>query len=447
MRNSIFSLVVPLCIGLLATPVPDVVQAQTEELRQARDLATTGYYDEADALYTLVIAQHPENMDAHLGRAYNHSWHQNLPQARLEFEHVLSQDGKNKLALIGLGYTLAWAEEYQQAIYPFLRAQQHYPGDPEVDKGLAYVNLWRHRPETAKDMFSMLQSLEPENPEYYIALAYCNLQMYRTREARAMIRHAISLDPGDAGKKLLLKDIDRATPFMEVDVWAGHTDVADESRFGLRSIGLSIQATRRLRPFFIYDNTLTLDNLGYLLNRESVDTYFAGALMAWSKRHASRLQYGFRDFGGEGGSLFMGEHVYAFRNSVIGKGGFLVGEGQPGETTWMLYAGTYVPLGRGFAVEPVYYITDPSGPDGLEHRISAMLRYQLRSGMEISAGGVYGKANGTGDSGAREVTGAHGLVVVPVHRMLWLQGALRYENGVLGDYFIASAGIKLRFER
>ncbi len=444
LRNARHLCMTVLVLGLSGYPV----RAQLDDLMIAKDLAYHSKYAEADALFNLILARDGQNMDALLGRAYNHSWNDHLQQAQVEFEHILEMDPSNKDALIGLGYTLAWAEDYHAAIHPFFIAQQFYPNDPEVIKGQAYVYLWQQKPFVARDLFERLKNEDPGNIEYYIALAYANLQLFETREARNLLARALVVAPNNISLHELKQSLKKATPLMEVDIWSGYTSIDNTSKFGLRSIGLSVQATQKLRPFLIYDNSLSLDNLGFLLNKEAADTYYAGGIYSWNKNNTSRLQIGYRDYTAvSDGFALLAEHNVNFHERVTGKFGGLYSTNVDGTSAWMLYTGAHVPLSKQWSVEPIYYLTRPSSGESAEHRITTSLQYSSPFGLEWSFGGLYGSVNGITESGTTSTYGGHTMLVLPVHRSIWLQGVFRYEHGAFGNFLIATAGIKLRIEK
>lgn len=421
---------------------------QENELSIARQLSYDGQYQEADSVFNRVITREPWNIEAQIGSAYNHSWHQNLPQAQLEFEKILKAEPTNKSALVGLGYTLAWKGDYANAKYPFINALQSYPHDPEIEKGLAYVYLWQGSPDVAIDMFEDLQEEDPSNPEYYNALAYAHLQRYETIEARRLVNHAINIDPDNVAAQQIKSSLAYAPPFLEADIWGGYTQIDEMSRAGLRAVQLSTQVSRSFRALVSYDNNMSLDNFYYVDQHLQAETYLAGGVVNWDKHYNTRLQLGYRDLASSGSQMLaLGEQAVNLKDRKVIKAGgmYAIGHNVPDE--WMMYAGINIPVMTHLRVEPVYYISHRDLAPSMEHRIGLNSQWTGKSGLEIGAGGHYGKVNAGSELGTAGTYGIYIAALIPVHRMVWLQANLRHEKGVAGMYQMAAFGVKLRFEQ
>lgn len=435
-----------LIAGILFLVLP--CSGQTDLLKEAKSYSYAGRYKEADSLFSTILSREPDNTEAMLGSAYNHSWHNNTDQARLEFVKILKKDIQNRSALIGLGYTLAWSGDYANAKHPFLNALKLYPHDSEIEKGLAYVYLWQGSPDVAMDMFEKLRDKEPSNPEYYVAMAYAHLQKYETIKARRLVDHAISLDPQNKAANEVRTALGYATPFVEADIWGGYSQMGADSRFGLRAVQLSTQLTKSFRALLSYDNAMSMDNLFFLDHKLQAESYMAGGIMSWNKSNTTRLQIGYRDLHQNGSQwLMVGEQAYVFNDRKVIKAGGLYLTGDPLPSEWMLYAGISIPVQKRFRVEPMYYINHRELASSLEHKVALHTQWFSRQGFELGAGANYGMVNAAGETGTASTFGAYLSALVPIHRMIWFQANLRHEKSLSGTFRVAAAGIKLRFEK
>lgn len=422
--------------------------SQGDQLDMARRLSYEGRYEAADSVFTRIISDEPDNIEARLGSAYNHSWHNNLPQAQLEFEQILKEEPATKNALIGLGYTLAWKGDFANAKYPFINGLQSYPHDAELEKGLAYVYLWQGSPDVAMDMFEDLLKKDPSNPEYYTALAYAHLQRYETIEARRLVNHAINLEPENSVATQIKSSLAYATPFMEVDIWGGYSQIADISKVGLRAVQLSAQMSRSFRALVSYDNNMSLDNFYFVDQHLQAETYLAGGVVTWDKYNISRLQMGYRNLAiNESQWLAIGEQALNLKDrKVIKLGGmYAVGNQLPDE--WMMYTGINIPVMDHWRIEPLYYISHHEFAPSAEHRLALNSQWTNKNGLQLGAGAHYGKVNGGAEHGLENTYGLYVSALIPVHRMVWLQANLRHEQGIAGTYQMAGFGAKLRFEK
>jgi tetratricopeptide (TPR) repeat protein len=440
-RYLIFTTITIYCICIFST-----LQGQTAQLDRAWQLSAQGDYEEADTLYHNITVEFPDNIEARIGSAYNHSWNDNPDKAKLEFAHALRLEPANKHALIGLGYALAWNEDFHNAKHPFWKVLRQHPMDEEAVKGLAYVYLWQGKSDVAYDLFAKLNELYPSNPEYSVGLAYAHLQRHETKAAREAIRHAIELVPDNIEYRQLEKTMDRATPLLEVDVWGGYSKVSDDGRIGLRSISLSGQVSKKVRAILQYDNTLTLDNYGFLLGDEHANTYFAGTVVSWNKRHTSRFQYGIRDYSKRKiQSLFIGEHILHLKSGLAIKGGGLYAFGSDVSSEWMANAGVLLPLSQQWGIEPTYFLSSRGSTSSSEHRISLRAIYH-NNAFDVSFGGIYGSVM-AGENGRSKIYGGFVTGTVPLSQVIWLQGTVQFEKGIPANILIASLGVKVRIEK
>ena len=337
---------------------------------------------------------------------------------------------------------------FETCTAPFINALQTYPHDPEIEKGLAYVYLWQGSPDVAIDMFEDLQEEDPSNPEYYNALAYAHLQRYETIEARRLVNHAINIDPENVAAQQIKSSLAYAPPFLEADIWGGYTQIGEMSRAGLRAVQLSTQVSRSFRALVSYDNNMSLDNFYYVDQHLQAETYLAGGVVNWDKHYNTRLQLGYRDLASSGSQMLaLGEQAVNLKDKKVIKAGgmYAIGHNVPDE--WMMYAGINIPVMTHLRVEPVYYISHRDLAPSMEHRIGLNSQWTGKSGLEIGAGGHYGKVNAGSELGTAGTYGIYIAALIPVHRMVWLQANLRHEKGVAGMYQMAGFGVKLRFEQ
>lgn len=103
----------------------------------AQELARGNYLDEAIEVYTNIIDEYPDDVDAILGRAFVLSWSKIYTSSISDFRKVIALSPK---------YIDAW-------------------------RGLASVLTWVERPAQAVEAYDQLLALQPENGSDYLARA------------------------------------------------------------------------------------------------------------------------------------------------------------------------------------------------------------------------------------------------------------------------------------
>lgn len=108
-------------------------QADVESIfNQAENLIGSGEYKQASALYTKVIAQDPENLNAYLRRGFCHSVMKEYDAAIADFGVVIDKHGRDPYSFISRGSAYNKLEKYETAMVDFDKALGLDPENQEA---------------------------------------------------------------------------------------------------------------------------------------------------------------------------------------------------------------------------------------------------------------------------------------------------------------------------
>ncbi|TNE69262.1 MAG: tetratricopeptide repeat protein [Bacteroidetes bacterium] len=417
-------------------------------LAQARHMAETGQYKQAELLYDQLLRQEPDNLQALVGAGYNYSWSKDYDKARLKFERALSLDARNAEALIGQGYNNAWAGKYEVAKHSFEALRTADPENPEGLKGLGYVHLWAGQPAAAETYFMTLTRNYPDEVEYRIALAQVYLAKHELKNARIALQSALQLDSSNRTANELMKRTKGMAAPLELDIWGGYSNTEGESKFSLRTLQLTGQVSQKVRMYLKYDNSLTTDLAALVRASQDAQALSLGTAIGWNKHLTSRLEFGARLLPDNvTQQLVNGEQVFFFENGMLLKGGGFYGWSDKVADEWLAYAGFRVPVTNWYAVEPYYFRSQVENAPGPEGRF--MLNNQFRSpnGYELNLGLFYGKAAVTDSASEDRIMGSYATAILPLSQVIWGQISVRWEETPFADLTVVAAGIKIRLEK
>lgn len=422
--------------------------APENDLAQARQLATSGQFVQAEQAYNQILIQYPNSLDALVGAGYNYSWNKQYDKARIKFETALALNPNSEEALIGQGYNHAWAGNYASAKHAFQRLQQNQSDHTEARKGLGYVSLWEGDAIAAEEYFRDLTLQFPTETEYRIALAQAYLLEHSVKKARVALLSVLQLDSSNRTANELLKSTYGAAAPLELDVWAGYSSSEGENTVSLRTLQLTGQVGRNLRMYLKYDNSLTSDLAALVRTNQKAQALSIGAVNSWNRRLTTRLEYGARILPDNvTQQIFSGEQVYFFGNGMLAKAGGFYGWSAKAPKEWLAYGGLRIPVTRWYAVEPHFFLSQVEGTAQTENRFLLNNQFRSARGYELNLGLIYGKASLRNDSGDSKIFGSYITAIMPFSQVVWGHISFRWEQTPLNDLTIAAAGIKLRLEK
>ncbi|MBL7775932.1 MAG: hypothetical protein JNK89_08000, partial [Saprospiraceae bacterium] len=311
-----------------------------------------------------------------------------------------------------------------------------------------YVYLWRGNGKVAIDYFEKLVLEYPQTMEFYIALAQSYLQENELKKARIALRSSLKIDSANRVANQLLQQSYAVAAPLELDVWGGYSKIEDMGKFKMRTVQLTGQIAPKLRMFLKYDNSLTLDLPSLVRSNQEAQAFSIGAVVPWSRRLTSRLEYGTRLLPDNVTQQVVStEQVYFFREKLSLKAGGFVAPSNKLPTEWLAYGSLRVPISSFYALEPYIFYAKVENAANPERRF--MLNNQLRTahGYELNLGAFLGKAGVGADAEKDGIYGAYATGVLPVSQAVWGQFSLRWEQAGVDEILAFALGLKLRLEK
>ena len=331
------------------------LRAPGADLEAARRLAAEGSHPAAERMCDQVLAADPTNLDALRERAYARSRQRKFAEARSDFNEVLIAAPQDLAALTGLAYTLAWSGDLESAEWTFQRALSIEPRTLDAAKGLAYVALWRGQAGEAARRFDVLARTRPDSAELRVALGQALYAEGRRDDARGAFEEALAVEPGRADALAGL-EATALHPRVDATVLGGLTTAGSGGggeRVGVRFAELAVSPVERLRFWAQYDDTLSLDDPGLARRRARVPAVYAGGLVGWGGRTATRLELGYRRLPGRiAQGLVRGEQIIGLGGGSALRLGGWVGPREDERIETIANAGFSLALGPHLLVEP-----------------------------------------------------------------------------------------------
>ncbi len=436
-------------MGLLLLGVallfPKNLPGQEAQYKRAQQLAYAGKHQEAAQTLDSLLEAHPDYLPAEILRAHNLAWSRQYDLAIYAFRQILDAHPQNVEAWIGLGYAYAWSGDLDNSFFPFRQALRFEPGNFDARKGLAYTYITKGNGRAAQRILLRLLGENPEREDIYIALAQSYMVENRDRKAQEVLDQVLILNPDNPDAHTLLKVLKGKSTLAEFDVWGGWSDIDGETKTGLRMVQASWQFSYALTAYARYDNTLSLDNLDFILQRQQSSSIIAGALWGWDERYATRFEYGPRFFSNRDlQHQFRIEQVFFLPESFNVRIGGHYGASADFPNEWLSFMSVFLPFGNIFALEPTFYIADTGLSSGTENRLVLNGNLKTISGFEFNVGGFLGNANVEIEGAKKRIGGGYALALIPLKKRLFLQLAGNYEMGALENKTVLAAGLKLR---
>lgn len=390
-------------------------RAQAQDLAQARQLSQSGRYAEAESAFSQLLVQQPQHAETLLARGFNFSW---------------------------------WGR-YAEALQAFSDALDAQPGNFEAQKGAAFTLLYQGKAKEAAQAFENLTAREPSAYDLFIGKGLAHQAAKDYRKAQMAFKRALELQPQSAEARQFLQAAALAPAFLETDIWLGFSRLdADVNQFNLRGAQLSVQAAKKWRALFKYDNSLALDILNLARRDRNAPLISAGLVREWNGKSLSEAEYGLRFLEEkQTQQLISAGQVFFLPNNSRLKAGGLLGFGQNLDTEWMAYASYNAPLGEKFRLEPTYYFIQPPNAPGPEHRLQLGLQYQSRMGYQLNLYGLYGNTLIQEGEGREPLFGWSLTALAPFSNIAWAQLTLRQEKGVFYNFTSAALGLKVRINK
>ncbi len=121
------------CLLMMIWGVDSRAQADVESIfNQAENLISSGEYAQASDLYSKVIAQDSENLNAYLRRGFCHSVLKNYDAAIADFGVVIEKHGRDPFSFISRGSAYNKLEKYETALADFDKALSIDPDNQEA---------------------------------------------------------------------------------------------------------------------------------------------------------------------------------------------------------------------------------------------------------------------------------------------------------------------------
>lgn len=430
-------------------PKPDL-QAQLGTVEDAQQLAARGAYAEAEQLLTQLLSQNPDDLPAQLLQAHNQSWQRKYTEAIKGYGQILARHPGHTEATNGLAYTQLWSGDAPSAIANFEKILLAEPQHQDAQKGLGYAYLQLAQAKEAIAVFTQLTQQYPDDASLFVGLGQAYLLDNQNKAARRAFTQALLLEPNREDAKSLLQQLKQRSSLLELDVWGGLSEVGAESEWALRQIQLQYQLAPRTSLYMRYDNSLSLDNVDFLINGTSAASWWAGILLGWNDKTATRLEAGRRFLEGlrDDQTQFKVEQVfYLPNNSNIRVGGY-VGIAPDFPTEGFGFVSGLFPLGAHFSLEPAYFYSIDGLASTPQHRGIISGRYRSNEGLELSLGAFYGQVMFEDENIAEnKLAGLFALGLLPLSDAFAVQMALNYEDGIFQNAFIGALGIKWRLNR
>ena len=162
-------------------------QSRLEEARRrldANDLVG------ARAAYDLVLANHPDEIDALIGRGWALLLLDEGPQARKDFERCRVNAPREAECLRGIASVVAATGNTIYAKTLLDQALELEPGDPKVRSSQALLAVKRGELDTARTLYEGLVADVPDEVGYQLGLGEVALRQGRLDDARRIVDEA-----------------------------------------------------------------------------------------------------------------------------------------------------------------------------------------------------------------------------------------------------------------
>lgn len=390
-----------------------------QDMQSAANLASRGNFKSAIEIYSSIIQKDANNRQAFIARAFTYSWDHQFKNASADFNAVLKSDPQNF----------------------------------DARKGLAYISLWKGDFKNAVVKFNELIVVQPKLKELHIALALAHLNLGNQLKARAALSNASSIDPADREVKSLMDAVRNSASVFEVDVMGGYSTADNANRTGLRFVQISSQVHPRIRIAAKYDNSLSQDNAGLLINKTTIP-YYAGSLTyKWNKLTATRVEVGYRSISidktvATSSEMQYGlEQVFYLTSKHSIKAGAAIIDPEIGEQAMLVSGGYQYAFSKMISAGVDYFYADRKVFNTKENRVLLSVNGNLNAGKSITAGVYYGNAGSDAINMQGDIKGFFVRTYIPVSNAFGIHAGVASEKNFLQTIFNAQAGIRFRLEK
>jgi tetratricopeptide (TPR) repeat protein len=436
------------CTTLLFASMTTVGLAQSNALERARQYRDSGDLTKALNDYRRWLLEHQQDMNSLREFAEVNAWLGRTDDAETAYNIVLRAEPHNAAALNGSGYANAWAGDHSKARDRFLAALVLDSADLDARKGMAYATLWAGMCADAGKRFAALRDEHPELLELWIGVGDAAKCAGDHRGAARHYEAAAARFPHEALPRERLDALRREASEMELDVWAGPSNVDGLRGNGLRLIQLSRKFGDRWRAYARYDRSISIENTDLLRRSASGQVLSFGTFHKWNKHHGTLLEVAFRLLDDAPTQRALrAEHVLFMRRDLSVKGGIQWAKGSSTPADWLYYLGGSYRAGRLLTLEPMLLFASPQR-EVSERRLVLAAKLTPGRGYEVNAGYVLGASRIHPEGGTQQRMRMNGVFInglFPVSRPVWLMASLRHENGFFSELTSFAIGARLRF--
>lgn len=420
--------------------------AQTaDQYERAEANARMGAAASMEAAYSEILATHPADVRALLGRATARSWQGNRAGARADFSAVLAAQPDNLEALIGLGYDLAWGGDLEKAAGTFERALTVGPENISAQKGLAFTRLWQGDSPAALRMFEAVSSEHPGDGEALRGIGQAHLAMDHAGRAEHAFQSALSVDAKDIAARDGISASRAVPPAFEATVWAGNS--ADGGDIGLRSAEIASWIRNDTRLAMRYDNSLSLDNPALARAGIEAETWFVNAQHNFEGGPTLIAEIGQRQLPGNADQqVYKIEGVQSVGGIAL-KVGAQLSPHSDGYDDQLAFGGASFGLGERVSLETTLFLSKYGLAEDEEIRAAVFAEYKDPEGWTLGAGIGAGDISSSAPGAAGSVTTAHLVGSVPVAGRHSAFVQWRWEQSPLDDYSTVMVGMTFRLPR
>lgn len=429
--------------ALLSSPIASAQSVQDKETALIQ--LASGDARGAEETFNKILAEHPGDHDALIGRATARSWNGDFKSAIEDYDTVLQNDPDDLEALTGLGYARAWNGDHQSALQAFERARALAPDNLGVRKGIASTYLWKGDAAAAVQHFTSLAAEYTEDVEVFEGLGQSQLALGHARRAEAAFETALRIEPGRESGRAGLQAAYTAPPALEASIWVGNS--AEGGDIGIRTAELAGWPSRRTRLGVRYDNSLSLDNPALARSGIDAETWYGSAQHQFGDKFIAIAEVGHRSLPQDADQeIYKAEGIILSGGSSFKLGGQLSPHSD-GFDDKLAYAGVNMALRERIRLDATLFASESGVAGDKELRGALYSEYTGRSLWTMGAGVGFGDVSSDVPGASGTVTTAHILASTPIANRHSAYIQARWEDAPLNEYSAVMVGVTFRLPR